>query len=99
MGSIAETWAEEIYLTSDNPRFEDPEFIIKDISKGIKKKKCKTITERPLAVEQAFQELQENEVLLLAGKGHEDYIHVKGVKLPYSDIQAVDEFLSRKDND
>lgn len=96
MGKIAETWASEIYVTSDNPRSEDPSQIIDDILKGMTATNIHKIIERPKAVEQAFSELKENEILLLAGKGHEDYILIHGVKHPYSDIGEVEKFLARK---
>lgn len=96
MGKIAETWASEIYVTSDNPRSEDPSQIIDDILRGMTSTNIHKIIERPKAVEQAFNELKENEILLLAGKGHEDYILIHGVKHPYSDIGEVEKFLARK---
>jgi UDP-N-acetylmuramoyl-L-alanyl-D-glutamate--2,6-diaminopimelate ligase len=95
MGKIAGTFASEIYVTSDNPRSEDPDKIIDDIMEGIPAGKVHRITDRPKAVEQAFAELREKEILLLAGKGHEDYILIKGVKHPYSDIGEVEKFLAR----
>jgi UDP-N-acetylmuramoyl-L-alanyl-D-glutamate--2,6-diaminopimelate ligase len=96
MGKIAETYAVEIYLTSDNPRTEDPQQIIDDILNGMSSKKIHRITERPKAVQVAFADLKEKEILLLAGKGHEDYILINGIKHPYSDIDEVERFLSRK---
>lgn len=95
MGKIAETFASEIYVTSDNPRSENPDQIIDDIIKGMASHNIHRIVERPKAVEQAFSELKENEILLLAGKGHEDYILIHGVKHPYSDIGEVEKFLAR----
>jgi UDP-N-acetylmuramoyl-L-alanyl-D-glutamate--2,6-diaminopimelate ligase len=95
MAEVVAQWADEIYVTSDNPRSENPDQIIHDIIQGIKGKKFKTITERPKAVKLAFEELSENEILLLAGKGHEDYILINGVKHPYSDIREVDAFIAR----
>ncbi|MBA2403350.1 MAG: hypothetical protein H0V66_01155 [Bdellovibrionales bacterium] len=95
MASVVADWADEIYVTSDNPRSEDPEQIISDILTGIKGRKFQAITERPKAVKIAFAELKEKEVLLLAGKGHEDYILIHGIKHPYSDIREVDEFIAR----
>ena len=95
MAGVVADCADEIYVTSDNPRSEDPEQIISDILIGIKGKKFQAITERPKAVKVAFSELKNNEVLLLAGKGHEDYILIHGVKHPYSDIREVDEFIAR----
>lgn len=96
MGKIAETWGNEIYVTSDNPRSEDPAAIIEDIVQGMSSKMICKIAERPLAVQTAFAQLKENEILLIAGKGHEDYILIKGVKHPYSDIGEVEKFLARK---
>lgn len=96
MGKIADAFAEEIYVTSDNPRSEDPALIIADILKGITQKTCHKIIERPEAVKKAFEELGEHEILLLAGKGHEDYILKNGVKHPYSDIREVEKFLEGK---
>lgn len=95
MAGVVADFADEIYVTSDNPRTEDPEQIISDIITGIKGKKFQSITERPKAVKVAFSELKDKEVLLLAGKGHEDYILIHGVKHPYSDIREVDEFIAR----
>lgn len=95
MGKIAETWGSEIYVTSDNPRSEDPVQIIDDIVAGMSSGHIQKIVERPKAVETAFSELTENEILLLAGKGHEGYILKNGVKHPYSDIEEVEKFLAR----
>jgi UDP-N-acetylmuramoyl-L-alanyl-D-glutamate--2,6-diaminopimelate ligase len=95
MGAVVDKWADQIYVTSDNPRSENPEQIISDILVGIKSPTVKAITERPKAVKIAFSELKDKEVLLLAGKGHEDYILINGVKNPYSDIREVDEFIAR----
>jgi UDP-N-acetylmuramoyl-L-alanyl-D-glutamate--2,6-diaminopimelate ligase len=95
MASVVADWADEIYVTSDNPRSENPDQIISDIISGINGKKFQAITERPKAVKVAFSELKDKEVLLLAGKGHEDYILINGVKHPYSDIREVDEFIAR----
>ena len=95
MGKIAEMYSDEVYLTSDNPRSEDPEQIINDIMTGMSSHNFHRIVERPEAVAQAFEELREHEVLLLAGKGHENYILKHGIKHPYSDIDQVEKFLTR----
>jgi UDP-N-acetylmuramoyl-L-alanyl-D-glutamate--2,6-diaminopimelate ligase len=96
MGKIAETFGSEVYLTSDNPRSENPDQIIDDIYEGMSSTHVKKIVDRKKAVQLAFSELKENEILLLAGKGHEDYILINGVKHPYSDIAEVEDFLLRK---
>lgn len=95
MATVVAKWADVIYVTSDNPRSEDPDQIISDILTGVEGKACTRVTERPKAVQLAFSELKEKEVLLLAGKGHEDYILINGIKHPYSDIREVDEFIAR----
>lgn len=95
MGAVVDEWAEVAYVTSDNPRSEDPALIIADILMGFKRIIPRKIVDRREAVRIAFSELSEKEVLLFAGKGHEDYILINGVKHPYSDIQEVDEFVRR----
>ena len=96
MGKIAESFASKVYVTSDNPRSENPVQIIQDIVNGMSSSNIEQIVERPKAVEKAFSELTENEILLLAGKGHEDYILINGVKHPYSDIGEVEKFLRNR---
>lgn len=93
MGRIAHEMADFIYLTSDNPRSEDPLQIIEDIAQGISTKNLEKISDRPFAVNKALKELKNKEVLLLAGKGHENYILAKGVKHPYSDIEQVENYI------
>ncbi len=96
MGKIAERYAAEVYVTSDNPRSEDPAQIIDDILSGMSGARIRRKVDRRDSVRQALEELQGKEVLLLAGKGHEDYILIKGIKHPYSDIGEVESFLGRK---
>lgn len=93
MGRAAEMYGDVVYVTSDNPRSENPDQIMDDIEKGFERTNFVRISSRPEAVRRAFKELHENEVLLLAGKGHEDYILINGVKHPYSDIEEVEKFL------
>ncbi len=95
MGAVVDEWADEVYVTSDNPRSEDPGRIIDDILKGFTRGTPRKIVDRREAVKIAFAEIKEKEVLLLAGKGHEDYILINGVKHPYSDIREVDDFVRR----
>ncbi len=95
MGAVVDEFADEVYVTSDNPRSEDPERIMGDIVKGFRRLTPRKIVDRREAVKIAFLEIHEKEVLLLAGKGHEDYILINGIKYPYSDIKEVDDFLIR----
>jgi UDP-N-acetylmuramoyl-L-alanyl-D-glutamate--2,6-diaminopimelate ligase len=94
MGQAAARWADKIVLTSDNPRSEDPQQIIEDIAHGIKNFSGLVIeAERPLAAQKALTELGPGEILLMAGKGHEDYIQIGQKKIPYSDSGEIEKFI------
>jgi len=85
MGAASEA-ADMIILTSDNPRFEEPYDIIKDILKGIKNTtKVLIIEDRKAAVKKAAALAREGDTLLIAGKGHEAYQEIKGKKYPFDD--------------
>jgi UDP-N-acetylmuramoyl-L-alanyl-D-glutamate--2,6-diaminopimelate ligase len=90
MGKVASKYAKKIYITSDNPRSEDPLDIIKDIVEGIKKQSnTLIIPNREKAIKIALKELQKDERLLILGKGDEEYQEIKNKKIPFSDIQIV----------
>ncbi len=90
MGKIASSLADEIILTSDNPRFENPLEIIEDIKKGINyKKPYKVIPDRKEALKFSINILQKGDVLLVAGKGHETYQEIQGKKIPFSDQEEI----------
>jgi len=94
MGKTAESIADLIVLTSDNPRFEEPMAIIEDILSGIENKgKVLVEQDRRKAIELAISMAQEGDVILIAGKGHEDYQEIKGVKYPFKDSEVVKEVL------
>ncbi len=94
MGKTAEAIADLIVLTSDNPRFEEPMAIIEDILSGIENKgKVLVEQDRKKAIELAISMAQEGDVILIAGKGHEDYQEIKGVKYPFKDSEVVKEVL------
>ncbi len=94
MGAVAGRYANKIYVTSDNPRDEVPEMILEDILLGLHGKDHVTATpDRRLAIKMALDALQENEVLLILGKGDEDYQEIKGVKHPFDDRKVVRELL------
>ena len=71
MGKIACDYSNEIYLTDDNPRFEDPRKIRDDIKKGIQDTSIKEIPDRKKAISEAIKNLSTGDILLVAGKGHE----------------------------
>jgi len=94
MGAVAGRYANKIYVTSDNPRDEVPEMILEDILLGLHGKDGVTATpDRKLAIKMALESLQENEALLILGKGDEDYQEIKGVKHPFDDREVVRELL------
>ena len=94
MGAIAGRYANKIYVTSDNPRDEVPEMILEDILVGLRGKDNVTACpDRKLAIKLALDALEEGEVLLILGKGDEDYQEVKGVKHPFDDRVIVRELL------
>lgn len=96
MGEIASRLADEVILTSDNPRFEKPNEIIKEIKKGIKNKKVTAIADRKKAIEFALSKYQNGETILIAGKGGEKYQDIGGVKIPYNDFDEVNKFFRKQ---
>ncbi len=96
MGAVASRFCTKIYLTSDNPRGEDPNSIIEDIKSGIKTDTplfC--IPDRKEALQKAVGELQKDEILLVLGKGDEEYIEIKGKKIPFSDRKEIEKILKK----
>jgi UDP-N-acetylmuramoyl-L-alanyl-D-glutamate--2,6-diaminopimelate ligase len=89
MGKIVTTLADYAIITSDNPRSEDPLSIIKDIGKGIHKDNYCVIPDRLKAIKEALRLIKNNDCLVIAGKGHEDYQVFKNKTLHFSDREAV----------
>ena len=89
MGRIAEKYSNKIYLTDDNPRNENPSKIRKDIKKGIKKSKVFEISNRKNAIHQAISNLNSEDLLLVAGKGHEKTQDYGKKKLFFSDQEVI----------
>jgi UDP-N-acetylmuramyl-tripeptide synthetase len=99
MGAIAQRLAREVVVTSDNPRLEDPHRIIDQILAGFDAGAAQptAIENRAAAIAHAVQHAAPNDVILLAGKGHEDYQDVAGVKQPFSDLaQAAAALVQRR---
>jgi UDP-N-acetylmuramoyl-L-alanyl-D-glutamate--2,6-diaminopimelate ligase len=92
MGEIAERGANFSIITTDNPRFEEPVDIIKDIEKGFSKKNFISIVDRHAAIKYAFDKFKDH-VILVAGKGHEEYIDAKGVRTFFSDYETIRELM------
>jgi len=98
MANIASTLSDKVIITSDNPRSEDPETIIAEMEKGVEPqnfKKTISITDRKQAIKTACQLAQPDDIILIAGKGHETYQEIQGVRYDFDDMQIVKEFLNQ----
>ena len=98
MGEKAGRIADFTFVTTDNPRSEEPQDIIEDIKVGINKTKgkYKVIVDRKEAIKEAIAMLNKKDILVIAGKGHETYQEVNGEKLPFDEREIVQEFLKTK---
>lgn len=101
MGQIAADNADFVIVTSDNPRTEEPEAIIADITAGLKGKRTphKTIVSRPEAIEWAIENHRPGDVIVLAGKGHEDYQIVGKTKHHMDEREIVADILTKRKTD
>lgn len=94
MGRIAEEQADQVVLTSDNPRSEDPDAILKDIAAGMQHpEKAHAAVDRRQAIALALRAMQKGDTLLIAGKGHEDYQLIGTRRLTFSDLAVAAEIL------
>ena len=94
MGQAVATYSDRVIVTSDNPRDEDPDRIINDTVKDLDKNKYEREVDRKIAIENCLKDLSDNDILLIAGKGHEEYQEIMGVKYPFSDFNIVKTFGS-----
>ena len=107
MGEAVARYADLAVITSDNPRYEEPDAIIRDILPGIKgrveieiepdRKKAIKLAISRMAEDSAGADTIANTVLLIAGKGHEDYQEIKGKKFPFHDGRVVEEIIDAFD--
>ena len=99
MGKIAAEHSSYAIFTSDNPRFEEPDKIIIDMCSGLSSsliQKTKVIIDRESAIKHAVEIANPNSVVLIAGKGHENYQEIAGSKLPFSDIKLLTKYFKTK---
>lgn len=94
MGRIAEICADHVIVTDDNPRTEAADAIINDILQGCVTQKVSVINDRALAINTVIQQAAQNDCIVIAGKGHENYQEIKGVKIPFSDQAVVQQALA-----
>ncbi|HSD15515.1 MAG TPA: UDP-N-acetylmuramoyl-L-alanyl-D-glutamate--2,6-diaminopimelate ligase, partial [Flavobacterium sp.] len=98
MARIASEISDKAIFTSDNPRSEDPEMIIAEMEKGVEPqnfKKTISITDRKQAIKTACQLAQSGDIILIAGKGHETYQEIQGVRHDFDDMKTVKELLEQ----
>ena len=97
MAKVSELFADKVIVTSDNPRTENPDVIIADIIAGFENlDKVASVTNRRDAIEKAIQEADDNEIILIAGKGHEDYQEINGERHHFDDREIASELLQLK---
>lgn len=100
MGLVAGSMCDLCVITSDNPDFEDPMNVVNDIAKAVDEVNGKYIKEpdRKKAIEKALEIAKPGDIILFAGKGHEEYQLIEGKKVPFSELECINDFLRRKEN-
>jgi UDP-N-acetylmuramyl-tripeptide synthetase len=98
MGALAQRLADQVVVTNDNPRFEPPAFITLQIVAGLagSQERVKVIEDRRKAIAHAVRNAAPRDVILVAGKGHEDYQEIAGVKQPFSDVDEASAALAAR---
>ena len=100
MGAIAQALSDEVMLTSDNPRDESPGQIIKEIAEGLTANdSVESVVDRKQAIIQVLDNASQQDIIVIAGKGHEDYQEIAGVKHPFSDEQVVKDWLAARESE
>ena len=97
MAQIAARKSQQVILTSDNPRTEDPMQILRDMEAGLTEEvqHALTISDRAQAIKTAIMLAQPGDILLIAGKGHEKYQEINGVKYDFDDFKLTEEFFNQ----
>lgn len=98
MGNIASEKSDYVIFTSDNPRTEDPKAILDDIVKGVRKDNYEVEIDRPIAIRKGLDMIGKNDVLLILGKGHEDYQIIGHTKHHLDDAEEVKKYLEAHKN-
>ena len=99
MGRIADNLSDKLILTNDNPRTEDPKLILDDIMSGIKDKtNLHVIPDRGKAIQYAIDKADQNDIIMVAGKGHENYQIIGDKKIVFSDRDEVKKALGLKND-
>jgi UDP-N-acetylmuramoyl-L-alanyl-D-glutamate--2,6-diaminopimelate ligase len=93
MGMVAEKFSDFCIITSDNPRGENPREIIAEIVSGMNEDNHEIIVDRAAAIQSAIRHARQSDTVLIAGKGHEDYQEINGVKHPFNDVSVAQQAL------
>ncbi len=94
MGEIADKYSDEVVLTADNPRNEDPETIISEIEQGVKGTTCTKIIDRGKAIEYAIKNAGEGDIIMIVGKGHETTQTLKDRTIHFNDVEEAEKYLN-----
>lgn len=97
MGEIASNYSDYVIFTNDNPRTEDPENIMKDILKGVKKDNYEVCLDRREAIKKALDMIQKDDIVLLLGKGHEDYQILGHTKVHLDDSEEILKYIEKSE--
>lgn len=95
MGEIATSLSDEVIFTNDNPRTEDEKKIMEDILSGVKKDNYKVIHDRKLAIKEGIEMLNKDDILLVLGKGHEDYQIIGKEKIHLDDAEEIQKYINK----
>ena len=97
MAQIVEEHSDLSIVTTDNPKYEEQSMIFRDVIEGFQGRNYRIIEDREEAVHFALSQANKGDIVLIAGKGHEDYQLVKGIKVPYSDKEVVKRYFALND--
>ena len=95
MAKIATDLSDFVIFTSDNPRNEDPEQILNDMVSNLDNQNYETIVNRAKAIGRGIQKCQKNDILLVLGKGHEEYQITKEGKIHFSDVEIIEDYINK----
>jgi UDP-N-acetylmuramoyl-L-alanyl-D-glutamate--2,6-diaminopimelate ligase len=96
MAAAAEAHADVLFVTSDNPRSEDPSAIIAETVRGLRQQKHQVIPDRAQAIARAIEQALPHDIIVIAGKGHEKYQEINGACLPFDDVLVAERALRNK---
>jgi UDP-N-acetylmuramoyl-L-alanyl-D-glutamate--2,6-diaminopimelate ligase len=96
MGAVVIALADRVWVTTDNPRHEEPESIIADILKGVDRGSVEVVVDRREAIRAAVAAAQAGDTVLIAGKGHETYQEIAGVSVPFNDVDEAQAALAER---